>query len=80
MKATNDRLAKLEQMYEELTILEQKAASGTISNANASIKTSTGNNSKPEKQSKSTKSTKSGAALRKSGKSPTEVAGSRKDN
>ena len=27
MKATNDRLAKLEQMYEELSILEAKADS-----------------------------------------------------
>ena len=30
MKATNDRLAKLEQMYEELTILEQKAVTSTM--------------------------------------------------
>jgi hypothetical protein len=27
MRATNERLAKLEQMYEELSILEAKAAS-----------------------------------------------------
>lgn len=32
MKATNDRLAKLEQMYEELSILEAKASEEKCSN------------------------------------------------
>ena len=50
MRATNERLAKLEQMYEELTILEQKAALQPAtesqkpqnSSKNAALKKSTG--------------------------------------
>ena len=63
LKATNERLAKLEEMYEELTILEQKAAKTTGKGDPTRLQTENAHHKKGSTQGKN---------VRKGAKSPTE--------